>query len=126
MRLIVDLIIPFEVPSQNVTERRHWSRRAKEKKSVLWMLRGALPSGCRPHDGKKRVVEITAYRRRRIRDHANLVGGCKTLVDALVTVGLLVDDSEQWATFDYRQDVLSAYGFDRPMTIIRITDPETP
>lgn len=36
-------------------------------------------------------------------DHANLVGGAKGMVDAMVRVGLLVDDSPKWFEAEYRQ-----------------------
>jgi hypothetical protein len=122
VKLATVLVIGFEVPSQNHTERRHWSARSKERKRLDWLIRAALPADGCPHRGRKRQLEIIAYRRRRISDHANLVGGCKTLLDAIVAAGVLVDDSDDYACAAYRQDVISKGGHDRPTTVIRIYD----
>lgn len=124
MNLATRLTISFEVPSQNRTERRHWSTRAKERRDLNWMIAAALPRGGCQHDGRRRRIQILAYRRRRITDQANLVGGCKTLVDALVATGVIVDDSEQWVDLHYEQGLYRTAGYDRPTTVIRIYDIE--
>ena len=50
-----------------------------------------------------RRVVITSYRARLILDKGNLVGGAKGLIDAIVNVGLLFDDSDKWAQIEYQQ-----------------------
>ncbi|HYE07688.1 MAG TPA: hypothetical protein VEL07_19370 [Planctomycetota bacterium] len=122
MNLAALLVIPFEVPSQNSTERRHWSGRAKERKELGWRVTAALPAGGCPHLGRKRFVEIVAYRAAWIRDAANLVGGSKTLLDALVAVGVLRDDSTKWVEVSYDQGLYRRAGYDQPTTVIRIYD----
>lgn len=122
MNLAAIIVIPFEIPSQNVTERRHWSARAKERSELTWRLRAALPAGGCPHNDRKRVLEIVAYRSAWIRDAANLVGGCKTLLDALVGVGVLRDDSRSWVEVSYDQALYRKAGYDQPTTVIRIYD----
>ena len=42
--------------------------------------------------------------RERERDYVNLVGGCKAVVDALVSQGLLVDDKPKFLADEYRQE----------------------
>lgn len=122
MNLAGIIAIPFEVPSQNVTERRHWSARTKERDRLGWLLRAHLPAGGCPHGGRKRSLEIVAYRSAWIRDAANLVGGCKTLVDALVAADVLVDDGRKWVEIAYDQALYRRAGFDQPTTVIRIYD----
>ena len=112
--------IPFEVPSQNVCERRHWSARRKEQETLAILLRIHCPPFKRVT--AQRLVSIRAYRKRKCRDLANLIGGCKGLVDALVTAGLLVDDSEKWARFEYAQDLASVLKHKTPMTGITISE----
>jgi hypothetical protein len=50
-----------------------------------------------------RKVTIVAIRTRKIKDYANLVGGCKGLVDAMVYNGILADDSEEMCQITYLQ-----------------------
>ena len=54
---------------------------------------------------RRRHVTFTRHYsgREREMDHANLVGGAKGMVDAMVRVGLLVDDSPKWFEAEYRQ-----------------------
>jgi len=56
-------------------------------------------------DGHRRHVTFTRRYagREREMDHANLVGGMKGVVDAMVRVGLLVDDSPKWFEAEYVQ-----------------------
>jgi hypothetical protein len=122
MKLATVLVIGFEVPSQNRTDRRHWSACWKDRKRINWLLVAALPQAGCPHGGRRRRVEIIAYRRRLIADKANLIGGAKTLVDAIVGAGVLVDDSDRWAEITYDQALISKGGHDRPTTVIRIYD----
>lgn len=54
---------------------------------------------------RKRNVTFTRHYagREREMDHANMVGGMKGAVDAMVRAGLLVDDSPKWFAAEYRQ-----------------------
>lgn len=121
------LVIPYNVPSLNKTSRQHWRSRVRDVN-----LCAAL---CRKHGWElswakgRRLVAITAYRRQRCHDIQNLIGGCKSLNDGLVKAGLIVDDSDRWATFAYRQFILSQmpvelvekYGR-RPLTVIELKE----
>ena len=53
-------------------------------------------------DGKHLGVTIHVYRRREL-DFDNLVGGCKPVLDALVNIRFLRNDSPQHITVTYKQ-----------------------
>lgn len=112
--------IPLEVPSQNVTDRMHFMARHRLKKQ--WTLRVGLAAGVLHPEGFpcKMAVTIHSYRTRRITDHANLVGGCKMVIDAIRDSGLIVDDSDKWMVATYKQDLASKSPTRKPLTVITI------
>ena len=118
MNLLIAFSLPFEVPSQNKTMRAHWGVISRQNKNwymaLKCMLSMHIDMDIVPAK-TKRKVEIIAYRKRLITDHANLVGGAKGLVDALVRAELLVDDSDRWCEITYRQKQDSV-----PQTLIEI------
>lgn len=117
----------LQVPGQNKRERWHWAKQRREVSSWEVQARAVMsPAVARSCIGQKQHVTITSYRRQRFHDEANLIGGCKGLVDGLVRAGLLVDDSTTWATFTYRQQTLahSPLGYLQPCTVIEITPAE--
>jgi len=77
-------------------------------------------TGWRQQPGTKISVTITSYRRQAITDHANLVGGCKGLVDALVNTGILIDDQDGMVDIKYNQapSRLSPIGKGKDATVI--------
>ncbi|MCB2188619.1 MAG: hypothetical protein KQJ78_19535 [Deltaproteobacteria bacterium] len=102
--MTIVLETPEVPPSLNQLLRLHIGAKARLKRalwasclhSLLAHQHGTgLPPGLPPKAREPRGVSITV-RRRRILDHDNLVGGCKPLVDVLVTLGLLFDDSPAW------------------------------
>lgn len=117
------IVVPLEIPSQNVRDRQCWQVRMRQNKRWCIEVRAAMRPSMRAN-GKKRSVVVTSLRRRRIADHANLVGGAKGAIDALVQNGLLVDDSDQWAQIDYRQELAKGSGIndDEPATLITMVD----
>jgi hypothetical protein len=48
------------------------------------------------------VTRVFTGRRREF-DHANLVGGCKPLIDVLVSMAIIVDDAPKHFTCAYAQ-----------------------
>jgi hypothetical protein len=111
----LSFIVPYNIPSQNVRERKHWRWTNADKKNAERIIRIITTPHNQPQlPDEKRFMVITSYRRQRITDDANLRGGAKGLVDALVRVGFLVDDSIHWALIDYKQEVLSKYPRDYP------------
>jgi hypothetical protein len=109
------LDIPLEVQSQNVTDRMHW--RVRHKHNLQWKAMMAVRSAGYPRATGKRRVTVTAYRKRLIADYANLVGGCKGLMDALTHAGLIVDDKIKWMEAEYRQELCRK---DRPHTVVEV------
>lgn len=115
-------------PSQNVTSRRHWSSNKRDVDLCTKLIWAHTPNDATRATGKRRL-HITSYRARRCTDSANLVGGCKYLVDAIVRRQLLKDDSDQWAAITYEQRLLSELTPDLiakhgrvPVTVLEITD----
>ncbi|CAB4137833.1 hypothetical protein UFOVP326_98 [uncultured Caudovirales phage] len=79
-------VLPYALPVLNRALREHWSRRHKRLKGLAWEVR-ALTHGRRPPAPWPRArVTITRYGLKRP-DHDGLVGGCKSLLDVLVTPG---------------------------------------
>jgi hypothetical protein len=122
--------IPYNIPSQNVTTRRHWRANHRDVARVAQMVRLVAWQICNAK-GPRSVV-VTSYRKQRITDAANIIGGAKSFIDGLVKAGALVDDNDRMASIAYRQAVLSQlpeewarkYGR-RPLTVIEITDQTT-
>lgn len=115
------VVSSLQVPGQNKRERWHWAKQRREVSSWEIQFRAfvrPIPTTTKQH------VTITSYRRQPFHDEANLIGGCKGVVDGLVRAGLLVDDSTTWASFTYRQDTaaISPLGKGVPCTVIEIED----
>jgi hypothetical protein len=117
---VINLEVPIEIMSQNVLERQHWTARNKFRTNSAVMLRLAMDP--KHHAGGPRTVELVTYRKRLITDHANLVGGSKPFVDAMVRVGLLVDDNDKMARITYKQRLASEHPNKRVCTQVFITE----
>jgi hypothetical protein len=116
----IDFYIPLEVPSQNKTNVQHWAVRVKFKKLCVQWIRHAS-RGAGKATGARRL-KLTAYRKRRITDDANLRGGAKDMVDSIVNSGLLVDDNDKMAQIEYRQELAGDSPTGKPCTRIQIED----
>lgn len=97
----IELEIPLVPPSNNQLLRQHWGERKRHKKKVLapeifHALASRYGSPLPPMANEPRYVEIIVRRPGVKRDHDNLTGGGKYLLDCLVEQGLLVDDSPEW------------------------------
>ena len=117
----------YNLPSQNTRDAQHWATRHKETKRVQNLV--TYSAHRLPRASGPRCLHVMSYRKQRITDHANLAGGAKGLVDAIVRAGLLVDDKDVMARITYGQAVLSQmpdalveqWGR-RPLTVITLTD----
>lgn len=112
------LEIPIATPSLNDFVGKHWSakNKAKQRWAVLMVRAGAKRL---PHATGPRHVMVKRHSRGTL-DDDNLRGGCKsTVMDNLVTFGLLVDDSPKWLTANYVQLPL---GGGTPRTVIEIEE----
>ena len=94
-------LLGWELPSQNVTMRRHWRVNAKERTKLERWIRST--AGLQQPVTAKRFLHVHSIRTRLIMDDANLRGGAKGLVDAVVASGLIKDDSDDWAKITYSQ-----------------------
>ena len=100
------IVIPgYVIPSQNVTDRQHWSGKSRINNVLLMIVRAAANRefGISQHLGKRRRVHVTSMRSKRITDDANLRGGAKGIVDCLTRAGVIKDDSDQWVSITYGQ-----------------------
>lgn len=119
--------IPYEIPSQNHTNRSHWSAKSRD---VATVARYVNIFGWKYCDAKgPRSLHILSYRRRLCTDRGNLIGGAKQMIDGIVRAGALVDDSDDLATITYEQRVLSQMPDDlaekfqrKPCTVLTFAD----
>jgi hypothetical protein len=104
--------LAIDVPSQNAANANgaRWSVQRKRYRA-LSSLAGALMVSSRnehriPQATGKRRVTLTRLigKGKREYDYGNLVGGFKSVLDAMVRAGLLVDDSGRWVEERYQQE----------------------
>jgi hypothetical protein len=112
----VCLLLPGLVTdSLNRDLRAHWA--VKRRRSETWAatLLGLYGRGRAAR--RQARLTITSYRRRQIADHDNFVGGLKPLIDVLVRLGWLVDDSGAWLVHGaHRQE----HDWESPRTKVEI------
>ena len=82
------------------------------------------PLAFAPENGPRRHVAITSIRRRLITDDANLRGGAKGLVDALVHAGVIRDDDDKTVEITYEQRNSSIPLGIPAETVIAVTEEE--
>lgn len=95
-----------DAPTQNVMgNNRGGGRWAYKKERQEWLRWILIERPCIPEAEAKRRVTITrCYSgNQKLRDHGNLVGGLKPVVDALVLSGTIKDDSPHWVEIYYHQ-----------------------
>ena len=106
VRMRWELNIPVEPPSQNTIATKGPTVFGRAARFQYKKIREAYVAALRilmmahprtpPATGHRRVRFTRLYSGRgRRRDKANMIGGMKTLVDAMVIVGLIRDDTEQ-------------------------------
>ena len=98
------------VPSQNTTDREHWTDTRKRRKRYDTQIALAIVLKYRKKERngmlsspKDMLVTIHSQRKRLILDDANLRGGAKGLVDAIASIGLIYDDADEFCTIEYTQ-----------------------
>lgn len=96
--------LAYQVPSLNVMLSTHFRTRAKQRDQLVEQLIAQM--------GKKRIAKLiprrvhyVCYRRRRITDIDNLFASTKTLTDCLKRVGLIYDDTREWCTPSWQQEL---------------------
>lgn len=96
------LVVPCTIPSANARDKWHWRKRNQETRTWEIFFRAAVRTLPRRPTGKVRVA-ITSLRTALIHDKANLSAGAKGCVDALVRLGFLRDDRDEYADITYEQ-----------------------
>lgn len=93
--LVVDKYLPR---SPNASARKHWGHKVEERK--FWEMalgHQAWLAGVAPASGKRSVrYELERKGGVKLRDKDNLNASVKHCQDALVNLGLLIDDDDQW------------------------------
>jgi hypothetical protein len=113
VRLVGAIEVVGRVHSQNVLHGWKYNRRARHKYRAWrtdWGDVLAAKANLARIPSAKRVWRRVVFTRivdtpRMLYDFGNLVGGLKPIVDAMVDVGLLVDDSPRWLNDHYHQRV---------------------
>jgi len=98
---VIEIKISKKIESRNFYDSKHWSVKHKDRKQFESQIVKQLLlnySHKERQAAQKRVKRsVTIHSQRsRLLDYTNLVGGCKQLEDALVSLGLLVDDKPAW------------------------------
>lgn len=123
------IVLPFATPSLNQWLSMHWTKRESFKHKCRLIIRReviAMPVKAlqglmfaREHGqigrdigkhAKRHPVPSEAFRRVVVKrysagtlDADNCTGGCKGLIDAIVSEGLLFDDGPKWCSIEYQQ-----------------------
>ena len=125
--MIHRVTIPREIVSGNALAYRHWRKRMADRDAWIILLRQHAAKV--PRATCQRTVRVTAYRKRRV-DEDNLSSGFKHGRDAMVRVGLLIDDNKAGCRFIYNDclllsdlppEIVAQFGH-VPVTTIEILD----
>ena len=110
--------IPSKIESRNVIDRLHWSTKSNLRKTYQLFIRQQMSHYRlkKAEPGEKFILELTTFRKRRIADHDNLVGGAKQMIDALVHEGFIWDDDTK---FIGKPSIAQAKAGKEECTIIR-------
>lgn len=94
---MIELVLLQLTPSNNVLIRMHYRKRKKLKEAYMWELLAAMnKQNITPDDTTDRKkLKIISYRKRLL-DWDNFVGGLKLLIDSLVDMNLIYDDSIEY------------------------------
>ena len=90
-------------PSQNKTDRMHWTKKGDLKDEWYWLVKAA--AGVRGEKQEEPVRMHIIRVSKRLIDDSNVPAGCKYLIDAFVKFGHAKDDSHRWmqTTFEQRK-----------------------
>ncbi len=104
-------------PTGNKSTFGHWRDYAKERDIWFTLIRAQLKPKEKPTH--RVMVEITSFRVQNC-DRINGAHGCKVVLDALVKLGYLYDDSEGWLDDTYVQVKAKRV---EERTVVRIVNP---
>jgi hypothetical protein len=115
------LRIDAPTPSQNVRDAQHWALRRRVKTEWSWRIRAASTFLSIPKATGKRRLTIERHFKGKPQDEANIHGGSKGIVDALVEWKLLVDDSPDWIEHEHPVQLRLAPR-QKPFTVLILED----
>lgn len=98
--------VPMELKSLNFYLGKHWAIKNKFKTEVLTYFQYQGLGNFKPCE-EKRHVKITRFmgKGQRKFDYENLCGGsAKQTIDALKTLGIIKDDTDEWLSREYAQE----------------------
>jgi hypothetical protein len=88
--------------------RLHWAAKNRDLKSwklLVLSVAGQGPWSKIAHQGRKKVrLKITVYRWN-VQDPDNAYGSVKNLVDALLSLGWMVDDRPKWLDLEVCEEI---------------------
>jgi hypothetical protein len=100
MRLVIE-DIPRSPNGPKGLLRMHWAARRKYNQAWYYLVSQAL-GGCRPIVKDRAVVSISQMRKRKF-DPDNLVASVKPILDALVKLEIIEDDSSKFIDLECSQ-----------------------
>ena len=115
------LVIPVPTTSQNTRDRQHHMARHRSKGLWWWHIRAAPGFLLVPRATGRRRLTIERHARTQPQDEANVHGGCKGLVDDLVQLRLLIDDTPKWLEHGTPRHIPLAKG-ERAYTVLILED----
>lgn len=92
------ITLPVAINTRNKLDQMHWGARHRLKKTYSLLVRNQMKLNKLPkaEPGSVYQINILTFRKYRIRDHDNLVGGCKQLLDAMSSEGFIWDDDTKY------------------------------
>ena len=86
------------IESRNTIDKMHWTEKRRLRQTYQVFIRQQMSHHKIDEATEKQVFSlvITTFRKRKIRDHDNLIGGAKQLIDALVNENFIWDDSDKF------------------------------
>ena len=95
---IESITLPICVQSRNKLDKMHWAARHRLRNQYCLLVRNQMRLNKikKSEPGQVYSIAILTFRKYRIRDYDNLVGGLKQLLDALSKEGFIWDDDTNY------------------------------
>ena len=116
------ITLPMIPESMNSRERSSFWARKKELEQITNAMEVLAIEAGIPSASGRRAVKVTIHKGKRSRvtdDPANRDSRAKSVLDAMVSLGLLVDDSDKWLDWEH---VHEGERRDEKTTIIELRD----